>query len=95
MELGPMKTNRGHNLQRAHVRAFVRLQQIHEEISAGHFPSVQDLAARVERHPRTILRDLQALREDFNAPLIYDSQRKGYRYTAPEWDLSFSRTSQI
>ena len=77
-----MQTNQMHNMQRVHVRAFARLQQLHEEIRAGHFPSVRDLAACVERHPRTILRDLKALREDFNAPLTYDSQRKGYRYAA-------------
>jgi hypothetical protein len=95
MELGPMKTNQMHNMQRVHVRALARLQQLHEEISADHFPSVRDLAVRVERHPRTIFRDLKALREDFNAPLTYDSQQKGYRYTEPGWNLSLSRTRQI
>ena len=68
---------------RVHVRALARLQHIHEEISTGRCPSVQDLAARVDRNPRTIKRDVKALRDDFKAPLVYDRQRKGFRYADP------------
>jgi predicted DNA-binding transcriptional regulator YafY len=89
-----MQTDKRHNRQRVHVRALARLQQLHEEIGAGHCPSVRDLAEHVERHPRTIWRDLKALKDDFNAPLTYDSQRKGYKYTAPGWDLPSRRFSE-
>ena len=52
---------------RVHVRALARLQQLHDIISAGRCPSVQQLAESVDRHPRTIKRDLKALREDFQS----------------------------
>ena len=53
-----------------------------EEISAGHCPSLlQDLAVSTGRTARTIKRDVRALRADFKAPLLYDRQRKGFRYT--------------
>jgi predicted DNA-binding transcriptional regulator YafY len=86
-----MKANRMHQMPRVHLRAFIRLQRIHEIIGSDCCLSVRDLAERVERHPRTIKRDLKMLREDFNAPLIYDRHRKGFRYTAPGWQLPPAR----
>jgi predicted DNA-binding transcriptional regulator YafY len=89
-----MKNRHTPELLRVHVRALARLQQLHEIISAGHCPSVQTLAESVDRHPRTIKRDLKALREDFKAPLIYDRQRGGFRYTEPGWQLPPTRFSE-
>ena len=80
-----METNQTHQMPRVHLRAFVRLQRIHELIGSGCCPSIQALAAHVERHPRTIKRDLKILREDFQAPLVYDRCHHGFRYTAPGW----------
>ena len=82
------------HLLRVHMRALVRLQRIHEEINSGRCPSVHALAESVERNPRTIKRDLKALREDFNAPLVYDRQRKGFRYVEPGWQLPPVRFSE-
>ena len=65
-----MHNSQMHDLSRVHVRALARLQQIHAEISAGRCPSVGDLEASTGRNPRTIKRDVKALREDFNAPLV-------------------------
>ncbi|HEY7507352.1 MAG TPA: WYL domain-containing protein, partial [Nitrososphaera sp.] len=79
---------------RVHVRALARLQHIHAEISAGLCPSVQDLAESTGRNPRTIKRDVKTLREDLKAPLLYDQQRKGYRYTNPGWQLPPARFSE-
>ena len=78
-----MQDNQPYDSPRVHVRALARLQQLHEEISAGRCPSVRDLAASANRNPRTIKRDVKALREDFKAPLVYDRQRKGFRYAEP------------
>jgi predicted DNA-binding transcriptional regulator YafY len=89
-----MKDHQIPDLSRVHVRALARLQQIHEVISTGHCPSVQDLAAHTGRHPRTIKRDLKALRWDFKAPLVYDRQHKGLRYTEPGWQLPPARFSE-
>ena len=83
-----------YDVPRVHVRALARLQQLHEEISAGHCPSLQDLAVSTGRTARTIKRDVRALRADFKAPLLYDRQRKGFRYTEPGWQLPPARFSE-
>jgi predicted DNA-binding transcriptional regulator YafY len=36
---------------------------------------------------RTILRDIQALKSDFNAPIRYDAGRRGYYLTNPGWQF--------
>jgi predicted DNA-binding transcriptional regulator YafY len=82
-----MQDNLIPSASRVHVRALARLQQLHTEISAGHCPSVQDLAESTRHNPRTIKRDVKTLREGFKAPLLYDHKRKGYRYTEPGWQL--------
>lgn len=79
---------------RVHLRAMARLQHIHQEINSGRCPSVRDLAECAERNSRTIKRDLKALREDFNAPLVYDRQRKGFKYADPGWQLPPVRFSE-
>ena len=76
------------------MRALARLQQLHEEISSDRCPSVQDLAVSSGRTSRTIKRDVKALREDFKAPLVYDRQRKGFRYAEPGWQLPPTRFSE-
>jgi len=76
------------------VRALARLQQLHEEISSGRCPSIQDLAVSTGRTSRTIKRDVKAMREDFKAPLVYDRQRKGFRYAEPGWQLPPARFSE-
>jgi predicted DNA-binding transcriptional regulator YafY len=83
-----------YDVPRGHVRALARLQQLHEEISSGRCPSIQDLAVSTERTSRTIKRDIKALREDFKAPLVYDRQRKGLRYAEPGWQLPPARFSE-
>jgi predicted DNA-binding transcriptional regulator YafY len=55
---------------------------------------MQDLVEHAERNPRTIKRDLKTLREEFKAPLVYDRQRKGFRYAEPGWQLPPARFSE-
>ena len=86
--------NQTHPTQRIHLRTFVRLQRIHEIISSGCCPSIHELAERVERHPRTIKRDIKVIREEPSAPLIYDRHQKGFRYTGPGWQLPPVRFSE-
>jgi len=89
-----MQGKQPYNASRVHVRALARLQQLHEEISSDRCPSVQDLAVSSGRTSRTIKRDVKALRQDFKAPLVYDRQRKGFRYVEPGWQLPPARFSE-
>jgi predicted DNA-binding transcriptional regulator YafY len=74
-----MQGKQPYDAPRVHVRALARLQQLHEEISSGRCPSLQNLAVCTDRTSRTIKRDIKALRQDFKAPLVYDRQRKEWR----------------
>lgn len=70
---------------RVHVHAYERLSRLVVEIQKDRCPSVSALARIVERTPRTVQRDLEALRYRFNAPLVFDRSRRGYRFTDPSW----------
>lgn len=72
---------------RVHTRAVARLKQIHDEISAGRCPNSRTLARLLERSERTIKRDLCVMRDELNAPLIYDRARRGWRYREPGWSF--------
>jgi predicted DNA-binding transcriptional regulator YafY len=72
---------------RVHTRAVARLKLIHEEISAGRYPTVRSLAKILERSERTVKRDLSVLRDQLNAPLVFDRTHQGFRYREPGWIL--------
>lgn len=73
-------------MQRAHIYAFELLKSLVDEIRKGHYPNKQQLACAIGRHKRSVQRYLEALRR-LNAPLEYDSNRKGFYFTDPEWTL--------
>ena len=78
-------------INRVHLRAHRRLQQIDREIRLGKHPDTKTLAMLLEINERTVKRDLAALRDQFNAPLVYDRRRGGYCYRAPGWALPLER----
>ena len=72
-----------------------RIRIIHNEIKKGNFPSTNKLRDKCRREFRsetlstaTISRDVEYLRDRFNAPIEYDSFRKGYYYSH-EFELKF------
>src|SRR2546423_274753 len=73
--------------QRVHLHAYERLSRICAEIQRGRYPTKADLARVVERHPRTVQRDLEALVNRFDAPLEFDREKNGFRFTDPAWQL--------
>lgn len=79
---------------RVHLHALDRLMRICNEIRGGGYPNKSRLAGAVERHQRTVQRYLDALRDQFNAPLVFDRERNGYRLTDPNWQLSPIRLSE-
>lgn len=81
---GSSRARRSHGA-RVHVHAYERLSRLVVEIQKDRCPGISTLARIVERTPRTVQRDLEALRYRFEAPLVFDHSRRGYRFTDPAW----------
>jgi len=79
---------------RVYLRAFHRLYEIDRQINAGKFPSVNQLAELLGVTERTVKRDLAVMRDSFNAPLIYERKKCGFRYAKIGWTLPLSRLSE-
>ena len=62
-----------------------RMLMIDEAIRSGSFPSIKKLARKAEVSTRTIERDIGYLRDMYEAPIEYDSARKGYYYSEPNF----------
>jgi proteasome accessory factor B len=60
-----------------------RMLRIHEALLAGRHPNCRRLAAELEVAPKTVLRDLEFMRDQLGLPLAYDARRFGYHYTEP------------
>jgi len=73
--------------QRVHLYAYEHLSRVCAEIQRGRYPTKTDLGRVVERHPRTVQRIIAALVNDFNAPIEFDQQKKGFYFTDPTWRL--------
>jgi len=68
-----------------------RVQRILEMIRFGsrsnHLPSSSDFSRELGVSRRTIMEDLDRLRDDHNAPIDYDAQRHGFRMIDLSWEL--------
>ena len=58
-----------------------RIVKIHAEIKSGKYPNVGELAKRLEVSIPTINRDVDFLKNRFNAPIEYDAKKRGYYYS--------------
>lgn len=66
---------------------FWRLYEIDKQIRSGKFPNTRQLAELLEVKPRTVERDIEHLRDRLGAPIVYDRQKKGYRYLTTDFHL--------
>lgn len=80
--------------QKVYLQALVRISKIHEEIASGGFPSIKKLAEKLKVNERTVKRDLDVLRYQLNAPIIYERRRKGFRYAEVGWTLPLSNLDE-
>ncbi|HMO52743.1 MAG TPA: WYL domain-containing protein [Kiritimatiellia bacterium] len=53
----------------------------------GNFPSARIFAEALEVSWHTIIRDLDYLRDDEGAPIVYDASRKGFYLSDASWQL--------
>jgi proteasome accessory factor B len=70
-----------------HARIRHILEAIRVGTRTGRFPSASDFARELEVSWRTIMRDLDFLRDEDKAPIEYDASRKGYFLSDPNWQL--------
>ena len=70
-------------------REIERIVFIHEKIAAGKYPNTTKLAEDLDCSTSTISRDLEFLKERCYAPYEYDSFKKGFYYTDPNFQLKF------
>ena len=66
---------------------FLRMSEIHHAVKGGGYPNASYLAARLEVSRRTILRDVDYMRNIFKAPIEYHAVNKGYYYSEPAFLL--------
>lgn len=64
-----------------------RLLFIDRKLKEGRHPNCRTLAAEWETSEKTIQRDIEYLRDELDAPIVYDHVRHGYRYTEPNFSL--------
>ena len=66
-----------------------RLQTIHHEIKEGRRPNTSSLAARLSVSSKTVQRDIDYLRDELGAPIQFDREENGYRYSRSDYVLPF------
>jgi predicted DNA-binding transcriptional regulator YafY len=60
-----------------------RIALIHAQIHRGKYPNCRKLAEELCVAEKTILRDIDCMRDRLRMPIAYDAVRHGYYYTAP------------
>ena len=63
--------------------ANLRIQWFHDEVSRGSFPNAPRIAERFHISLRQAQRDIDYLRKQLGAPLLFDQRNRGYVYSAP------------
>jgi predicted DNA-binding transcriptional regulator YafY len=60
-----------------------RIMRFHHLVQNGEYPNCSTLATEFEVSVRTIMRDVDFMKDRLELPLEFDSQRNGYYYTRP------------
>jgi hypothetical protein len=64
----------------------VRIVEFDRQVTQGKYPNSLCFSVDYEVSQRTVLRDIEYLRDQLGAPLQYDAQHRGFIYTH-DWDL--------
>lgn len=70
-----------------------RLFRITQEVQRGTYPDIASLSRILEVSRRTVNRYIEALRDDFGAPILYSKKYKGY-YFEKSWPFPLVDLSQ-
>ena len=60
-----------------------RIQWLHLQIFEGRYPNAYRLSEKFSMSHRQAQRDIDYLRREMNAPIAYDSAKKGFYYSEP------------
>lgn len=71
-----------------------RMWRIHQTLSGGGYPNCTGLSEELEVSAKTVMRDLEFMRDRLGLPLEYDAGKHGYFYTAPVRDFPTMKVSQ-
>ena len=71
-----------------------RMWRIHQEVASESYPNCQGLAADLEVSAKTVMRDVEFMRDRLGLPLAYDAVKHGFHYTAPVRDFPMMKVSQ-
>lgn len=69
------------------AKTHLRLVQADQLIRSGVYPNCQDLMRHLNASERTVLRDIDALKEVYQAPIKYSKRHNGYYYADPTYSL--------
>ncbi|MCQ2593379.1 MAG: WYL domain-containing transcriptional regulator, partial [Treponema sp.] len=73
--------------KRDDVRRTTRIIKIDEMLRGGNFVSMDDLIFEFGVSQRTIERDFERLRDEMQAPLVYDKTLNKYHYSDPTYSI--------
>jgi proteasome accessory factor B len=71
-----------------------RMWRIHQILSGGSHPNCTGLSEELEVSAKTVMRDLEFMRDRLGLPLEYDAAKHGFFYTAPVRDFPTMKISQ-
>ena len=71
-----------------------RMWRIHQKVTGGGHPNCRQLAAELEVSGKTVMRDIEFMRDRLGLPLAYEPVRHGFYYTAPVKDFPVMKVSQ-
>jgi predicted DNA-binding transcriptional regulator YafY len=80
--------------KRVYLRAIERLSRLDKELSSNRFPNLKKLSEKLEVSERTVKRDLQILKNEFNAPIESNRRKGGYCYSKIGWTLPLQEISE-
>jgi predicted DNA-binding transcriptional regulator YafY len=66
-----------------------RLQTIHHEIKEGRHPNTSSLSRSLSVSSKTVQRDLDYLRDELDAPIVFVREENGYAYSRSDYVLPF------
>jgi predicted DNA-binding transcriptional regulator YafY len=71
-----------------------RMWRIHQILVGGSYPNCTGLSEELEVSAKTVMRDIEFMRDRLGLPLEYDAVKHGFRYTAPVRDFPTMKVSQ-